>query len=81
MKITKTTSRTYNVKFFPGSWNITQRDFIESRKNHGMSTKKFEKCFCCGKTLPLDEVPTVVHVEGVGNRFACKACKEQEARA
>ena len=81
MQITKTTSRTYDVKFHPGSWNMTQRDFIESRKNHGMSTKEFEKCFCCGKTLPLDEVPTFVQVHGVGNRFACKDCTRQEVGA
>lgn len=78
MKITKTTTRTYNVDFYPGSWDMSQRDFIEIRKKHGMSTKEFEKCFCCGKILPLDEVPTFVRVEGIGNRFACKKCTEQE---
>lgn len=77
MKITKTTSKTYNIKFFPGNWDMVQRDFIERRKKIGMSTKDFEKCFCCGKTLPLDDIPTFVQVGGVGNRFACKDCTKQ----
>ncbi len=80
MQITKTTSKTYDVNFFPGNWNMIQRDLIERRKKIGLSTKQFEKCFCCGKILPLDEVPTFVQVQGVGNRFACKACTEQEGR-
>lgn len=81
MEITKTVSKTYRVNFFPGSWDMMQKDFIESRKKFGMSTKEFEKCFCCGKELSLDEVPTFVQVQGVGNRFACRDCTKQEVGA
>lgn len=60
--------------------NAEISSFLETRKRRGMSTSKFERCFCCGKLIPLDSIPTVVQVDnGIGNRFACAECTEIEA--
>ena len=79
MKITKKSSRTYEVTFFPDSWKMIHSVFIEGRKRMGLSTNKLDHCFCCGKILPLDKSPTFITVNnGVGNRFACEECTAQE---
>lgn len=77
-KITKTITMTYAFKVFPAAWKMKQGEFLERRKRLGLSTKKFERCFCCGKELLLDDVPIFIQVEHIGNRFACKKCAEIE---
>lgn len=79
MTITKTTSKTYDVKFFPGFWTMPHAKFLQLRKQKGMSTAKFEKCFCCGSQLPPNDIPTMITVDnGIGNRFACAECTAKE---
>lgn len=79
MIITKTTTKKYEVKFFPGSWGMQHGKFISTRKRLGLTTASFEKCFICGYKFKDDEVPIFITVtNGIGNRFACTQCANKE---
>lgn len=79
MILTKVTTKKYEVKFFPGSWDMKHGKFISTRKRMGMKTAPYEKCFVCGYKFTDDEVPVFITVSnGIGNRFACAQCAERE---
>jgi len=79
MKIIKTTSKTYDIAFYPNSHiNFTAKEFREARESAKMSTSKFIHCFCCGHKFRDDEKLIVITVKGEGNRFACGQCLEKE---
>lgn len=77
MKITKTTSKSYEVKFYePLKW--TAGWFLELRRKKNLSYKEFEHCFCCGHKFEDEEHPVFIAVMKKGNLFACAKCKEKE---
>ena len=78
MIIKKTTTKKYEVKIFPNAWNIEFGKFIEARKKHGLKTKPFEHCFCCGHAFTEHEIPVVAQVSGKGNLFVCTECAKEE---
>jgi hypothetical protein len=80
--ITKTMTKTYNIKFYPEAMpDIKWGDFRRIRENHGLSINKFEKCFCCGRAFSDGETVVVVSVNnGVGNCLACQSCLVKEQR-
>ncbi len=53
-------------------------DFIRSRKRQGMTTRQFEKCFCCEHQFEEDEIPIIIQVSEKGNMFACQECLNKE---
>lgn len=78
MIITKTTTKTYEVKLFPEVWKTKHGDFIRIRKKYGMTTRQFEKCFCCEHQFEEDEIPIFIQVSEKGNMFACQECLKKE---
>lgn len=79
MLITKTVSKTYEVKFYPDALpEITWGKFRESREKIGMNNSKLKRCFCCNRAFTDDERVIVISVSSIGNRFACKACLARE---
>ena len=82
MIITKTTTKQYEINFFPGSWEMKHGYFIAVRKRSGMKTTLYEKCYICGYKFADDEVPVFITVSnGIGNRFACTQCAEKEEKS
>ena len=79
MIIKKTTTKQYEVTIIPGVWKIPFGKFIEVREKHGLKTKPFEHCFCCGHAFTNDEIPVMASVSSKGNLFVCAKCAEQEA--
>lgn len=77
MLIRKTTTRNYEIEFFPAAFSCTVGDFIKQRERLGLSTQGFKTCFICGRRLNMYRKPIVISVSGVGNRFACDACYEK----
>ncbi|MZQ97180.1 MAG: hypothetical protein GT601_05855 [Acidaminobacter sp.] len=81
MELVKVTEKKYSIVFYGEKvWKMTHKNFLNSRKFYGMTTKEFEKCFICEKTIDLDEVPIFIKVKGVGNRFACRKCAEKNSK-
>ena len=79
MLITKTVSKTYEVKFYPDALpGMTWGKFRESREKNGMNNSKLKRCFCCNHAFTDDERVIVISVSSMGNRFACKACLARE---
>ena len=78
MKITKTTVKSYDVKFYPNAIDWTFGTFREKREKHGQSTKRFERCFCCGHKFSDDEKVVFITVSGKGNLFGCSDCLKKE---
>lgn len=77
-KQTKITTKKYEVKFFPGSWNMKHGKFIKIRQAHGLKTKPYETCFCCERRFADEEIPVFITVSGIGNMFACRECADKE---
>lgn len=77
MLIQKTTTKNYEIDFFPDAFSCTVGDFIKQRENLGLSTQGFKTCFVCERRLSMYRKPIVISVSGVGNRFACDACYEK----
>lgn len=79
MKITKTTTKTYEVIFYPDTLpDMTWGRFRSVRERNGQINTKLEKCFCCGHAFSDDENMVFVTVKSIGNRFACRACLEKD---
>ena len=77
MKITKTTSRTNEVNFYPDAFRgMSWGSIRQSREKHGISNKKIEKCFCCGHAFTDEEKVIFITVSDLGNRLACGSCLE-----
>lgn len=78
MIITKTTTKKYEIKFIPSVWNMSHGEFIAARKRYGMKTAKHERCFICGHRFKYEDIPILIQVSGIGNRFACAQCAGKE---
>lgn len=78
MKIAKIVRKTYEVKPFLEVWDISMGEFRRQRKEIGMSTKGFDKCFCCEHLFRDKEIPIIAHVYGIGNKFLCKECASKD---
>lgn len=77
MEITRTITKKYSIEFYPNAFDCTVGDFIRQRERLGITTKGFKRCFICGRRLSMDRKPIVINVSGVGNRFACDRCHEE----
>lgn len=77
MKITKTVMRTYEINFVKKSFLSTAGEFLRYRKSIGAKTEPYERCFICGRKFADNEIPRVVIVTGIGNRFICKECEDK----
>lgn len=79
MYITKTVSKTYEIKFYPDALpGMTWGSFKKSREKIGMNNSKLKRCFCCNHEFDENESVIVISVSGIGNRFACRMCLERE---
>ena len=83
MKLTKTTTKTYEIKQIV--WekpSFTWGKFRDTRKRNGMSVSAFEKCFFCKHTFAEEEDMYIGTVSIKGNRMFCIDCankyKEEE---
>lgn len=76
MKVTKTTTKNYDVKFYPNAVDFTWESFRTMREKHNQSTSKFAKCFICGHKFADNEKLVFITVSGKGNLFGCKSCFE-----
>jgi len=77
MKIVKTTTKTYDVTFYPNAIDWTFKSFIDIREKHNLSTKMFEKCFCCGYKFVEEDKPIFITVSSKGNLFGCDKCYKE----
>ena len=77
MKITKTTSKTYDVEFYPNVWKMTWEKFKRIRERYNRSTSEFSACFVCGHDFADEEIPIMITVSTKGNLFGCDSCYEK----
>ena len=78
MKITKTTTKAYEVlKAIAEKPVFVYGEFKEIRLKRGMSISRFEKCFDCSHSFADDEPVYFGCVEEKGNIFFCKSCAEK----
>lgn len=74
MKITKTTTKDYEIKPLLLKWHTTVGKFIKIRGRLGLDVESYKKCFICDKPFKDEDVPAFISVTGVGNMFACDKC-------
>jgi len=75
MKLTKTTKKTYEIRQI--RWEkpaFKWGKFRDTRKKHGMSVSKFEKCFFCEHKFAEEEDMYIGTVSIEGNRMFCLEC-------
>lgn len=75
MKITKTTTKTYEI-YDCAKWQMTIGDTIFHREKVGLKSRGFDKCFCCQKKFYADYIPYLALVRGHTNQFICDECAE-----
>ena len=81
MKITRTTTKTYEVTFYPDALpEMTWGRFRGVREKSGQNNTTLKKCFCCGRAFSDDEKVIFVTVQGIGNRLACRSCLEKDKK-
>lgn len=76
MKITKTTTKTYDI-YDCAKWGMSVGDTIVRREKVGMKSKGFDKCFACNKKFNYDDYPYLALVRGHKNVFICEECAKQ----
>lgn len=76
MKITKTTTRTYEI-YGCMKWSMTVGDTILKREKVGMKSKGYDKCFGCGHKFQYEDIPYLGLLRGHANVFICKECAEK----
>lgn len=76
MKITKTTTRTYEI-YNCAKWNMSVGDTIYHRERVGMKSKGFDKCFICGKQFLASDYPYLAIVRNHANVFICEDCAKK----
>ena len=76
MKITKTTTKTYEI-YDCARWEMTVGDAIQGREKAGMKNKGLDKCFCCEKKFQSEEIPFLALIRNYKNMFICEKCAEQ----
>ena len=79
MKITKTTTKTYEI-YDCAKWSMTIGDTILKREEIGLKTKGFDKCFSCGHKFKYDDIPYLGLIRGHANMFICETCAEKLAK-
>ena len=81
MKITKIIKRTYQLEFMQRGvmQGMNFGSFAQDREHFSKEhNRKFEKCFICERKFRDDDVPEMVRVKGIGNRFCCQECYAKE---
>lgn len=76
MKITKTTTKTYDV-YDCAKWRMSIGDTIISREKVGMKTRDFDKCFICKKKFEYNDFPYLALIRGHKNSFICEDCAKK----
>lgn len=76
MKITKTTTKTYDI-YDCAKWQMTVGDTILKREQIGMKTKGFDKCFICKHKFNPSEIPYLALIRTHPNVFICKDCAKK----
>ena len=76
MKITKTTTKTYEI-YDCAKWSMTVGDTISKRKKIGLKTKGLDKCFCCNHKFESHDFPYLGLIKGKENMFICEKCAEK----
>ena len=79
MKITKTTTTTYDVNIF-GDFRMTWGKFREARERMGLNTSKLQKCVICSKQFKDNDSLYIASVTKKGNRFVCEACYQKHGK-
>ena len=79
MKVTKTTSKTYDVIFYPNAWRIAWAESKRARGRLNQPTSKYSACFICGHEFADEEIPIAITVSTKGNRFGCGSCYEYQS--
>lgn len=77
MKITKRYSKTYEISPPAIKWEISVGDFIAKRKQMGLRTRGYDKCFVCGCVFENDFMPNLASVKTKGNMFVCDKCAKE----
>lgn len=73
MKITKTTTKTYDI-YDCAKWQMTVGNTIVNRERVGMKSRGFDKCFICKKNFNSDEYPYLALIRNHANAFICEDC-------
>lgn len=76
MKVTKTTTKTYEI-YDCAKWEMSVGDTILKREKMGMKSKGFDKCFACKYKFKYEDIPYLGLVRGHSNAFICKECAEK----
>jgi hypothetical protein len=79
MKITKTTTTTYDINIF-GKFPHTWGKFREIRERLGMNTSKFKKCVICDKSFEDGDSLYIAAVSTMGNQFVCESCYKKHGK-
>lgn len=77
MKIAKTYTKTYEIKPLTIKWEMSVGDFIAKRKQIGLGTQGYDKCFVCGCVFENDFMPNLASVKTKGNMFVCDKCAKE----
>ena len=63
MKITKTTTKTYDV-YDCAKWGMSVGDTIAKREKVGMKSSGLDKCFICKKEFEYNDIPFLALIRG-----------------
>ena len=74
MKITKKYTKTYEIIPPATKWKMSVGDFIAKRKQMGLKTQGYDRCFVCGCIFENDFMPNLASVKTKGNMFVCDKC-------
>lgn len=77
MKITKKYTKTYEIIPPAMKWQMSVGDFIAKRKELGLKTQGYDRCFVCGCVFKKDFVPNLASVKTKGNMFFCDKCADE----
>ena len=75
MKITKTTTKTYEI-YGCVKWEMTVGDTLKRREEAGVKSKGLDKCFVCGKKFHSEETPYLALIKNHSNMLICEKCAE-----
>lgn len=70
-------TRKYDVYFWEKPYAMTHGGFIKIRVMAGQNTEALENCFCCDYKFKESDVPMVMYINKIGNRFICDKCFEK----
>lgn len=77
MKITKKYTKTYEILPPAMKWQMSVGDFIAKRKQLGLKTQGYDRCFACGYVFENDFKPNLACVKIKGNMFFCDKCANE----